>query len=383
MKKIKILMIAGAMHVGGIENQLMHLVRNADKEKFQIDFTSTMSNAFYREEIELLGGKFILIPPMNWKRPLDYCRALLNIMKKGNYDIVHSHELFHSGITLYLAYKAGIPCRFVHAHNWCDGDGTSQISLKRKIYNHVMQKLINKYSTVQIGCSTWAGKFVFGEEKIKQSSYHLVFNSVDTHRFIDHFEDNESGEFVDDWKNIINVARLTTVKNQMFLVHMTEEIRNRGLKYRILCAGNGDKDYVQLVKREIEDKSLQDYIQLLGVRKDIDVLMRKSSAFVLPSHYEGMPLVMIEAQASGLQCLSANTYSPEVDFEIGTLTWLSLDDGVKVWVDALENAVNKGRAKKEDVVKAIHDKNFDSKMFSKILCDLYLEDYKNRGKQHD
>lgn len=382
MKKIRVLMVAGDMHVGGIENQLMHLARNSDKDKFQIDFTSTMPDAFFREEIESLGGKFILIPPMNWKNPKPYCNALFHIMKDGQYDIVHSHELFHSGITLYLAKKAGVPCRFVHAHNWCDDDGTGRkTGAVRKIYNSVMRTSINHFSTVQIACSTWAGKFLYGEKKQRNQSYHLVFNSVDTTKFLDCYDCIESGEFCekDGWKNVLNVARISAVKNQNFLVDIAEELRRRNRKIRILCAGNGDDCDAEAVRRKIMDRDLGEYIKLLGTRKDIDVLMRKSSAFVLPSKYEGMPLVMIEAQVSGLPCVSADTYSPEVDFGIGTVTWLSLESGVSVWADALEKAVMKERAPKAEVAKVVQDKRFDSKMFTQTLCNLYQEDYHLRG----
>lgn len=377
MKKIRVLMVAGDMHVGGIENQLMHLARNVDNEKFQIDFTSTMPEAFYRDEIERLGGKFILIPPMNWKKPMVYCNALYNVMKNGQYDIVHSHELFHSGITLRIAKKAGVPCRFVHAHNWCDDDGTGRKTSKiRLIYNSVMQTLINRYSTVQIACSSWAGKFLYGEQMQKKDSYHLVFNSVDTGKFLDKYDQIETGEFCDDgWINVLNVARITAVKNQKFLVEIAEEFCKRGEKIRILCAGNGDEEYENIVRILIEEKQLSEYIKLLGVRKDIDILARKCRAFVLPSKYEGMPLVMIEAQAAGLPCVSADTYSPEVDFEIGRVTWLPLAADVSEWTDALEKAVKQERALKEEVVKAVREKRFDSKMFAETLCELYEKEY--------
>lgn len=370
-------MVAGNMHVGGIENQLMHLARNADKRKFQIDFTSTMPDAFYRGEIEQLGGNFILIPPMNWKKPMEYCNALLRVMKEGNYDIVHSHELFHSGITLWLAKRAGVPCRFAHAHNWCDDDGTGRKrSTMRTVYNFIMQRMINRYSTVQIACSSWAGKFLYGEKTHKKDSYHLVYNSVDTGKFLDKYNQLETGEFCNDgWISVLNVARITAVKNQKFLVEIAEEFRKRGDKIRILCAGNGDEEYEAQVRSMIEKKKLGKYIQLLGVRKDIDALMRKCSAFVLPSKYEGMPLVMIEAQAAGLPCVSADTYSPEVDFGIGTVVWMPLDAGMSAWADELEKAVQKGRAEKADVVKAVQEKRFDSKMFAETLCELYEKDY--------
>ena len=384
MKKLKVLMIAGNMHVGGIENQLMHLARNADKEKFQFDFTSNMANAFYKNEIEELGGSFILIPKMQWKNPFPYCRSIYRIMKNGQYDIVHAHELFHSGITVFIAWLAGVPCRFVHAHNWRDGDGTGKKrSVVRSVYNIIMRSLINHFATAKIACSSWAGKFLYGQKYIEKNNFFLVFNSVDTGKFLENYNKKETGEFCeeDGWKNVINVARISKVKNQLFLVDIAEELRERNKKIRIFCIGSGDKEEVEAVRKKIETRHLEKYIKLLGVRKDVDTLMRKCSAFVLPSQYEGMPLVMIEAQASGLPCVSADTYSPEVDFGIGLIRWLSLDSGAAVWTEAVEQAVNKGRASKSEVEAAIQSKGFDSRVFARKMCKLYEQDYRNRGSR--
>lgn len=381
MEKIKVLIISGDMDVGGIQNQLMHLLRNIDKEKFQIDFTSTMSNAFYRKEIEGLGARFFSIPQMHIKNPLPYCKAIYQIMREGNYNIVHSHELFHSGIVLAVAKAAGVPCRFVHAHNWNDDDGTGKKrGLTRTIYNYVMQKLICRYSTVQIACSSWAANFLYGKAA-KKPSCHLVYNSVDTSIFLRNYDLLVSGEFCEDeWINVLHVGRITPVKNQSFLIQIAAELKRRGLKIRILCAGTGDKEYMNQLLGEIRNRDLNEYIQFIGVRKDIDVLMKKSKAFVLPSKYEGMPLVLIEAQASGLPCVSADTFSREVDFEIGTLVWMDLDDGACVWADAIEQAVQSKRAEKSIVEKAIAYKRFDSKLFAMTLMDLYSEDYRRAIK---
>lgn len=372
MEKCRVLIIAGAMNVGGIENQLMHLLRNADVEKFQIDFTSTMPEAYYRGEIEELGGKFILIPEMSHRNPLPYCRMLYRIMKDGAYDIVHSHELFHSGIVLLVAWLADVPGRFVHAHNWQDGESIGgKRSLVRSVYNTVMRCAINAFSTAQIACSTLAGKFLYGEKTAKKGSYHLIFNSVDTGKFLDLYGQEETGEFCDDWINVLQVGRITKVKNQMFLVQIAKEFKKRGRKIRILCAGSGNAEYEEAVRNEIAENDLQAYIQMLGVRGDIDTLMRKSSAFVLPSHYEGMPLVLIEAQASGLPCVVADTFSHEVDFGLGKVKWLSLEESVEIWADAIERAAASDRANKDQVVRAVKEKRFDSRMFAQTLCELY------------
>ena len=365
-------MVPGAMSAGGLQNQLMHLLRNADKARFQIDFTSTNSDDFYREEIESLGGGFYVIPPMNWKRPAPYCRAMLKIMREGQYDVVHSHELFHSGITLWLAKRAGVPCRFVHAHSWKDGTAKRR-PLIRTLYNSFMRVMINRYSTVQIACSSWAGKFLYGKRMIRQDSYHLVFNSVDTREIIDHFFDREDGEYCEKggWKQVLNVARIDPNKNQLFLAEIAKEFKSRGDRIRILCVGTGNSDAVEKLSSVIAEEGLQDHLRLLGVRRDVPQLLRKCSAFVLPSIYEGMPLVMIEAQAAGLPCVSADTYSPEVDFGIGSVKWLSLDRGAAAWADELEKAVNRPRAGKAEVERAIQEKGFDSRQFAQRICRLY------------
>lgn len=369
---MRVLIITGTMGVGGIENQLMHLLRNADKEKFQIDFTSTIPNAYYREEIETLGGRYIVIPEMSHSNPFPYCKALYRIMKDGEYDIVHSHELFHSGIVLLVAKLAGVPGRFVHAHNWQDGDGTGRKrSVVRRVYNSVMRRLILSCSTQQLACSTLAGQFLYGEKCMKKDSYHLVFNSVDTSKFLDLYDQKEVGEFCDGWSNVLQVGRVTRVKNQLFLTAVAQVLKNRGKKIRILCAGTGDAEYVDAVNRAIREQELQDHIQMLGVRSDIDVLMRKAEAFVLPSRYEGMPLVLIEAQASGLPCVVADTFSREVDFGLNKVQWLPLQENAGIWADAIEAAIASGRAEKAQVQKVIAQKRFDSRMFAETLCELY------------
>lgn len=379
MRKIKVLIISGDMHVGGIQNQLMHLLRNSDKEDFQIDFTSTMPDAFYREEIEKLGAKFWLIPEMRIRNPFPYCKAIYRIMKTGKYDIIHSHELFHSGIVLAVARLAGIKSRIVHAHNGEDRDDPEKPrGFVRNIYNWGMRGAIGFFSTSQIACSTWAAEFLYGKNRAYSETCHLVYNSVDTTKFLEHYSDRENGEFCDEWKNIIHVGRITPVKNQLFLIQIAENLKKRNKKIRILCAGNGEAAYVNQLEALIEERELQEYILLIGVRKDIDSLMRKSCVFVLPSKFEGMPLVLIEAQASGLPCVVADTFSHEVDFGLGQIQWMSLKQSVDEWTDVLEKMAERDRIDKEYIEKAIQEKGFDSRIFAKKILDIYRKEFEKR-----
>lgn len=375
MKKIKVLIVAGTMNSGGVENQLMHLIRNSDKNKIQIDFTSTIEDGFYRSEIECLGGKYILIPLMSWKNPGVYCKALIKVMKDGQYDIVHTNELFHSGIVAWAAHKANVKSCFVHSHSTSDSRGMNdRRSCIRKIYNTVMRSAILRYSDVQIGCSALAGEFLFGKKAISKKSYHVMYNSVDCEKYIQNYDVKETGEFCDEWLNIVHVGRVYEVKNQRFIVEIAEEFKRRKLKVRFLCAGEAfDNEYMNAIKDRIEKDELQDYVYMLGNRDDIDVLLRKASAFILPSVYEGMPLALIEAQAAGLNCVVADTFSREVDLELGNIVWMDNITDVMSWTDEIENAISRGKPVEEDVVKALAEKKMDSKEFARNMCELYVK----------
>jgi glycosyltransferase EpsF len=170
---------------------------------------------------------------------------------------------------------------------------------------------------------------------------------------------------------VIQVGRYTVVKNQLFTAEIAEELRRRNRRIRILCAGDDSTPYGQAVKQRIREKQLEDYLRLIGIRKDIDVLMRKSKAFILPSKYEGMPLVLIEAEASGLRCVAAETFSREVDFGIGTVAWLPETATAAEWADAIEAAVAQPKPKKQTVSDAVMKNGFDSKIFAQKLCALY------------
>lgn len=364
------------MHVGGIQNQLMHLLRNTDKERFQIDFTTDMDNPFYKAEIEQLGAVLYRIPKMRISNPFPYCKALFSIMKQGNYDIVHSHELFHSGIVLALAYLAGVKCRIAHAHNWEDRDDPSiPRGGIRTTYNTVMRCAINIFSTSKIACSTWAAKFLYGSGTRKNC--HIVHNSVDVSKFLDNYGNIETGDFVNpEWINILHVGRITPVKNQEFLMEVAKILKDNDCNIRILCVGDGEKKYVDELKAKIKEYKLDQHMYFLGIRDDVDCLMRKASAFVLPSKFEGMPLVLIEAQASGLPCIVASTFSKEVDFGIGSVEWMNTPPDDIEWVKVIKIAITRERKSKEQIERAIFAKKFASKDFAREIMQIYELDYR-------
>ena len=363
--KYKILIVAGSMNVGGIENQLMHLLRQADKSKFQIDYTTTEEHPYFQDEIESLGGRCIRIPATEGRHFLRYCRALYRVMKDGRYDIVHSHELFHSGMVLLTARLAGVKNRFAHAHSCNQGRG----NLIRRVYNEIMRRMILWNATEYLACSTLAAKFLFGDSVIHSNHYRLIVNSVETERFLP--EEGKSDNPEKAYREVLQVGRFSDEKNYLFTVQIAEACKTRGNCFRFVFVGNDGGDYEYAVKKLAKERHVEDIVSFLGIRKDVDQLMKQADAFLLPSKFEGMPLTLIEAQAAGLPCIVADTFSREVDFGIGTVEWLKLEDGAQAWADAVERAIEKGRAEKAAVVAAIEAGGFDSRMFAKKICELY------------
>ena len=369
---IKVLIVAGAMNMGGIENQLMHLARKADKSEFQIDFTTTEEHPFFMDEIQNLGGECVRIKGTNGFRFIRYCKSLFKVIQSGNYDIVHSHELFHSGLVLLTARLAGIKVRIVHAHNWTDMNSlTAKRPIRRTVYNAFMRKLILQNATEFCACSSYAGRFLYGDKVTHQPNYHIVFNSVDTDKYLNNYSDGKSFFPNDGWVNILHVGRMCEQKDQFFIVEIAKEIREQNKKIRILCAGDDSNNYGKMVKSRITEEHLEDYIVLLGIRNDIDQLFRACSAFILPSQFEGMPLVLIEAQASGIQSVCADTFSHEVDFGLNTIKWLDKATNPEIWVNEIEKAIKKERATKSDIAAAIEKNGYSSQSFTDKMCDLY------------
>ena len=369
MKKTKVLIVAGAMDMGGLENQLMHLIRNADKTQFQIDYTNTTETPFYKDEIEALGGRCVYIRGTEGFHFFRYCRALKKIIKEGGYDVVHSHELFHSGLVMLTAKRSGVKGRIAHAHSSNQDYGHNYI---RHFYDSVMRWLILHCGNMYLACSSVAAEFLYGKKIFDNPNYHLVVNSVDTQKFLAPLPGNIVNEFSKDgWKNVIQVGRFSVEKNYLFTCDIAKALMNSGEKIRILCVGNNGEEYEKQVRQKIDELGISDHMVLLGVRKDIDILMKKADAFILPSIYEGMPLTLIEAQSSGLPCVVSDNFSHEVDFGVGMVQWLKLEDGAEQWAKALSIAISAKRVDKELIETAINEKGFDSRSFAKKLCEYY------------
>lgn len=367
--KAKILHVTGAMNVGGTETMLVNLYRKVNND-IKFDFISySNEEAYYDKEIEALGGNIIRLKPPN---EVGFIRAVKDIKQvikeNGHYDAVHTHMLFNCGISIIAAYLSGVRVRVSHAHTTSDNSE----SFVRKLYISVMRIFIKLFSTNFLACSNGAGRYLFGNNITSNKKYKILPNFIDYEEFINCEDKNSIRNDLgikDDDIVICHIGRFINAKNHSFLLEVVNEMIKRNDKVKLLLVGTGD------LKNEIEAKikelAIEKSVYLTGIRNDIPNILNNSDLFILPSIYEGLGLVLLEAQASNVPCLVSEAVQPEVDLNIGLVKQLKLSYGSKKWALEAEVLINKNKSQDINVMEAIKKKGYDLNSIMNNLVSVY------------
>lgn len=363
---IRVLHVLATMDMGGIENFLMNIYRNIDREKIQFDFVINDRKKvdIFEKEIAKLGGRIYKIPAIVEKGHFTYIRALREILKKNNYKIVHSHYNAISGIILNEARKCGIENRISHSHIALDK------SFKYKglsgIYKRYSKSLINKNATLKFACSKEAGEWLYGDKKFQVINNGIIAKNYIFNNEVRRIKREELG--IKEYEIIIgHIGRFQPQKNHKFIIDVFYELLKLDLNYKLILVGDGE------LKKSIEDKvkllGVEDKVLFLGIRQDVNELLQVFDLFLFPSLYEGLPVAMIEVQASGLQSFISDTISKEVDLECNLIKVLSLNQTAKEWAYYIDK--NK-IYKRENTVDKIKQAGYDSEENVKEIEKLYL-----------
>lgn len=376
---IKILHVFGQMNRGGAETGIMQALRRLDPAKFHFDFlVNRKEKGFFDEEIRALGSEIIYWEGM--KSPLkSYKNFKKNIQDHGPYDIIHSRLHHFSGFVLLLAKMAGIPIRIAHSH--------SDISLlakntkiKRKIYYKFTKYLIRKYATQGIAVSQSAAVSLFGRNWESDPKYKVLYTGIDLEPYKKIIDKEKIRKTLNIPKNsfvIGHVGSFREPKNHIFLIKVFEKIvRQDQNSYLLLC---GDGILRAQIEREVNRKSLSDKVFFTGFREDVpDLLLGAMDVFVLPSFYEGLPHVGIEAQAAGLPCFFSETITKEVRVINDLSHFLPINKGVEPWVKSIQKyRDNEKKTRFDDAYKNIQNTEFDITVGVQKLKDLYMRAYES------
>ncbi len=323
---IRVLHVLTNMSYGGIENLLMSLYRNIDRSKIQFDFLTHFSDAQdFEEEIKSLGGNLYRLPALNpFSRK--YKKALSDFFTEHKeYKIVHSHLNCMSGIILKEAKRHGINVRIAHSHS------SSQNHNWKYLIKLMYMRMIPKYATALFACSEIAGEWMFRGEP-----FTVLRNAIKAKDFS---YDVEKSRAVKEQLNIkdnfviAHVGQFRAEKNHLFLMEIFNELLKNCENSVLLLVGKGR--LMEEVKQKARDLGIESRVHFLGARSDVDSVLQAADVFVLPSKYEGLPVSVVEAQASGLPCVVTD-YVPDVCSEItGNVVRLSSEESAELWANEI------------------------------------------------
>lgn len=364
-KPIKIAHIVGKWVGGGVEAVIMNYYRHIDRNKIQFDFIcDNDSTDIPYEEIEKLGGKVILIPP--YQKVLKYQKELIKVLKDGKYQIVHSHINTLSVFPLRAAKKAGVPVRVAHSHST-----TNKKEWKKNLLKQVLRPFSKTYATDYFACTEHAGRWLFGNKVYDEGKVYLLNNAIDLDKFRYNEEVREAKRkelgIEEDMLVVGHIGRFVEQKNHRFLIDIFNEVHKRQENSVLLLVGQGP--LVEEMKEKVKNLNLTDSVKFLGQRSDVNELYQAFDVFLLPSLYEGLGMVLIEAQASGLPCV-ASTEVPRIAQVTSEFKFVRLNDSEVIWA---EEIMKLGRIRKDNNFE-ISNNGFNIKEEVSKLQEKYFKD---------
>ena len=358
---IRVLQCVNNMHRAGLETMLMNYYRNIDRTKIQFDFLMHRSErSDYDDEIESMGGRIFRAPrlyPQNYPAYFSYMKKFFS--EYPEYKIVHSHIDSMSFLPLSAAKRAGVPVRISHSHN-TSIDKDFKYPLKQ-IFRYGIPCAANYY----LACGQEAGNFLF-----RGRSFKVIANAIDADDFIFDPELRKRKREELGLQNrfvVGHVGRFAYAKNHDFIINIFSEVLKKDNNAVLMLVGTGENE--QKIKDKVKSLGIEQSVRFMGSRSDVKELYQAMDAFLMPSLFEGIPMVGIEAQFSSLPCLFSDKVPKEVGFT-DNFSFVSLNKSAEEWAELVLAFNDQQRTElqteynKYDIHNACH-----------ILEDYYVELY--------
>lgn len=359
---IKVLQVVGKMHYGGMETLIMNIYRTIDREKIRFDFLVHYDEAGeYDNEIKSLGGNIFIMPktaPQNYMK----CKKAYKDFFKEHHDYSKVHVHLHNIAFLIFpqAKKYNISC-VIHIHN----NGVEK-NLKGYLGLYCTKMAVPKADTI-FTCSEEAASYFIPSKCNKK--YTVIKNGIMTEKFLYNREVREKvrrelgldGKFV-----LMCAGRFAIQKNHEFLIDIMNELQEMDNNIKLLLAGRGPLE--EKIRQKVKRLELESKVEFLGARGDVNRLLQAADCYVMPSLWEGLPVVFIEAQAAGLRVYtSTEALSPEACIT-NLIKSISLSVSAKEWAKRIY--ANKEYVRKNEK-EALIKSGFDIRTTAEYLEEFY------------
>ena len=361
---IRIAIIAGVLHSGGKRNLIMEFYRHIDRTKVQYDFIcDSDSNGIPTEEIESLGGRVYLVPP--YKQIVPHLRETYKILKENKYSVMHAFDNTLNLFPMFLGWLAGVKVRI--SESISKGDKSEKKTLVKLALRPFSHWFATDYMANSIDC----GKWQFGEKTYQKGRIN-IFKTVinaDENAFDQELRSVTRSKFGWDGKMVYGfIGRYVEQKNPLFLIDIFNEISKRQDNAVLVMIGFGELEGEMMVR--VQNYGLQNRVDNLGRRDDIRQFYNAFDAFLLPSLYEGMPVVGVEAQCCGLSIFFSKNITEETT-ACDLAHYIGIDKSASQWAETIVPIVKKEKDDRKSRVDEVKHAGFDSESEAHRLQEFY------------
>jgi glycosyltransferase involved in cell wall biosynthesis len=349
---IKVLELGMTDTIGGIETYLYSQYQYFDRTQIHCDFINDKKYASlaYEQEFVQLGAGIVRMNANFSHNPLKFLQEFKTLLKEKKYDAIIANATLYSlkqGCEMLVAKQVGIPVRVFHSHI-ANGKKNGKTLVGWLVENPFCAGNCGKILTNRWACSNIAGKYFFHNKP-----FQLIHNSIDIQKFSFSSEvrDRVRGGLGLSPSRIVlgNVGRLHYPKNQRFLISVLQECLSKGLDVELWFIGAYQqkwKEY-QEVKKNIQRLGVQDRVRFWGQRQDVQDLLMGMDVFLLPSLFEGFPIVGLEAQCAGLPCIFNSSITDEIKI-CDTVHFLPVSNGSLRWAEEVVRLLHASSQRKNE-----------------------------------
>ena len=366
---MRVLHVVSSMNRAGAEVMLMNLYRALDRSKLQFDFLYFTDNACdFDDEIRSLGGEIFVLSRKEFTNPVTQLLGLKKLLRANpQIKAVHLHTLLNSAFGLLAAKWANVAIRVTHSHNTADVVNPSFI---RRAYEVIAKKIILAYSTSRVACTREAAEYLFDSSEgvtLLPNGFNLDQTLTESEKDTDTLRrliEAKAEECV-----LIQVARFNPQKNHRFSIDVLKALQEKNFGCRLALVGDGSLRHdIQSYARQ---QGVADRVVFLGVRTDVPCLLGGADLMLLPSHFEGLGIVLIESQVAGLPAIVSHGVPQEADLGVGLITFLPIDEGPKVWSDHIRSKQYAASTICRNRLQRIRDKGYDVEQNIELLESIY------------